>query len=102
MPQLWVETYVSQFFWLLVILFSFHYFITIFVLPKIAAALKIRKKAEVSESEVVKEDSLTTSSSNLLVQVLSSSNDSTISTDSKSADAILDHYYKGVTPIVKS
>lgn len=43
MPQLSIETWVSQYFWFLVILFIFHYFFVNSVVPTIATLIKIRK-----------------------------------------------------------
>jgi F0F1-type ATP synthase membrane subunit b/b' len=42
MPQLSIETFVSQYFWLLVIFFSFLYVSTVYVIPKISKIQKIR------------------------------------------------------------
>lgn len=43
MPQLWIETWVTQYFWLLVIMFFFHFYMVNKVIPSIATILKIRK-----------------------------------------------------------
>lgn len=43
MPQLWIETWVSQYFWLLVILVLFHIYMVNKVIPAIATIIKIRK-----------------------------------------------------------
>lgn len=43
MPQLWIETWVGQFFWLLFVLFIFHFYMVNNVIPTIATILKIRK-----------------------------------------------------------
>ena len=43
MPQLWIETWVSQYFWLLVILFLLHYYMANIAIPAIATLFKIRK-----------------------------------------------------------
>jgi hypothetical protein len=43
MPQLWIETWVTQYFWLVIILFLFHFYITNNVIPGIATVFKIRK-----------------------------------------------------------
>jgi len=43
MPQLWIETWVGQFFWLLVILFFFHFYMVNNVIPTIATIIKVRK-----------------------------------------------------------
>jgi F0F1-type ATP synthase membrane subunit b/b' len=42
MPQLSIETFVSQYFWLLVIFFSFLYVLIVYVIPKISKIQKIR------------------------------------------------------------
>lgn len=44
MPQLWTETFVSQYFWLILILFIFNYFFVNHVVPSIAKNIKARKK----------------------------------------------------------
>lgn len=44
MPQLSLETYVSQYFWFLVILFFFYLFVYVIVLPKVSFSIKLRKK----------------------------------------------------------
>jgi len=51
MPQLWTETFVSQYFWLLVILFTFYYFITTKVIPAIANAIKARQLSDNTEKQ---------------------------------------------------
>lgn len=43
MPQLWIETWVTQYFWLLVIMFFFHFYMVNKVIPSIATIFKIRK-----------------------------------------------------------
>ena len=40
MPQLWTETFISQYFWLLLILLTFYYFMATKVIPVIADAMK--------------------------------------------------------------
>jgi len=42
MPQLSVETFVTQYFWLLIIFFSFLILSTLYVMPKIAEIKKTR------------------------------------------------------------
>lgn len=42
MPQLSIETFVTQYFWLLIIFFSFLILSTLYVLPKIAEIKKTR------------------------------------------------------------
>jgi hypothetical protein len=56
MPQLAIETFVSQYFWFIVILLAF-YFITITqVIPRISEIMKTRKKCAsyVSEASYIK------------------------------------------------
>lgn len=52
MPQLWTETFVSQYFWLLLILLTFYYFIATKVIPTIADAIKARQIADTTEKKV--------------------------------------------------
>ena len=49
MPQLWTETFISQYFWLLFILLTFYYFIATKVIPIIAEALKARQITDSTE-----------------------------------------------------
>ena len=46
MPQLSLETFVSQYFWLVVILLTFYYLCSTQILPKIGEAFKTRRKIE--------------------------------------------------------
>lgn len=46
MPQLWTETIVTQYFWLVVILFGFYYIAVTQLIPQIAYTLKTRKALE--------------------------------------------------------
>ena len=46
MPQLAIETTVTQYFWLVIILFGFYYIAVTKVIPSIANALKTRKALE--------------------------------------------------------
>jgi capsule polysaccharide export protein KpsE/RkpR len=50
MPQLFIETYFSQYFWLVVILALFYYFTAQSVVPSVASALKVRAVIESSSS----------------------------------------------------
>lgn len=59
MPQLWIETWVGQYFWLLVVLFLFHFYMVNSVIPTIATILKIRKTLG------AKQDDVTNTNSNL-------------------------------------
>jgi F0F1-type ATP synthase membrane subunit b/b' len=59
MPQLSIETFVSQYFWLLVIFFSFLYVSTVYVIPKISKIQKIRNligKETVIETTNIKKE----------------------------------------------
>jgi len=51
MPQLWIETFVSQYFWLLAILLTFYVFISTKVIPTISNTLKLRQVTETNENE---------------------------------------------------
>jgi len=53
MPQLWIETWVGQFFWLLVILFIFHFYMVNNVIPTIATIFKIRKTLGAKEDATI-------------------------------------------------
>lgn len=55
MPQLWIETWVTQYFWLLVILFFFHFFMVNKVIPSIASILKIRKQLSSNSTNIIQE-----------------------------------------------
>lgn len=50
MPQLAIETYFTQYFWLLVILFLFNDFILHKFIPSVAKVLKARKQTSSYES----------------------------------------------------
>jgi hypothetical protein len=49
MPQLNIETFVTQYFWLIVILFGFYFIVVTTIIPSIASSIKLRKKLAVSE-----------------------------------------------------
>ena len=51
MPQLWTETFISQYAWLLLILLTFYYFISIKVIPTISETLKIRQITEATKQQ---------------------------------------------------
>lgn len=59
MPHLAIETYVSQYFWFMLILVLFHTFMTDTVIPRISSLIKARKASvgSVSSSSVIVEDS---------------------------------------------
>lgn len=46
MPQLSLETFVTQYFWLLVIFFTIFILTSLFIMPKISEILKLRKNLE--------------------------------------------------------
>lgn len=52
MPQLSIETFVSQYFWLILIFLIFYYVIITQILPNIAKILKTRNKAESTGPEL--------------------------------------------------
>jgi hypothetical protein len=56
MPQLQIETYVTQYFWLVVFLFSIYYFMASTYMPKIAETLKLRKKLTSSSTSTISSD----------------------------------------------
>jgi len=49
MPQLNIETFVTQYFWLIVILFGFYVIVVTTIIPSIASAIKLRKKLTVTD-----------------------------------------------------
>ena len=53
MPQLNIETFVTQYFWLIVVLFGFYIVVVTAIIPSIASAIKLRKKLTVSDEEGV-------------------------------------------------
>ncbi len=67
MPQLWTETFVTQYFWLVVIILGFYYIAITEIIPQIAFTLKIRKELEVpSNNTKLNKDSLTSLNSSFL------------------------------------
>ena len=52
MPQLWTETFISQYFWLLLILLTFYYFMATKVIPVIADAMKARQITDTTEKNI--------------------------------------------------
>jgi hypothetical protein len=74
MPQLWIETWVGQYFWFLIILFIFHFFMVNKVIPTIATILKIRKVlgSKEEKSEVVEGGSKMNTSIKVLFPVKAS------------------------------
>jgi len=51
MPQLWTETIVTQYFWLVLILLGFYYIAVTKIIPQIAFTLKARRFYEASSEE---------------------------------------------------
>lgn len=49
MPQLKIETFVTQYFWLIVILFSFYFIMYTYIIPKMSSLNLTRKKLETVE-----------------------------------------------------
>lgn len=63
MPQLWTETFVTQYFWFSIILFALYYFVVTKFIPNVANAIKAR---QVSESvEIKSENFIDSKTSNL-------------------------------------
>lgn len=58
MPQLSIETFVTQYFWLVVILLSFYYIVITQILPNIAKIFKTRIKLESTEGGSFTNDKL--------------------------------------------
>lgn len=59
MPQMMIETFVSQYFWLMVFFFVLNFYMTTTGIPSIPRTLKIRKKASFKgDSDAVKGDSI--------------------------------------------
>lgn len=57
MPQLSVETFVTQYFWLLIIFFSFLILSTLYVMPKIAEIKKTRLLLQNFDNTPVEQES---------------------------------------------
>lgn len=55
MPQLSIETFVSQYFWFVAILLTFYILVTTQVLPRIAEIIKTRQKTSVNTVNNVEE-----------------------------------------------
>jgi len=51
MPQLWTETFVSQYFWFMVILITLYYIIATKIIPIVANVIKIRQVTEITKAE---------------------------------------------------
>lgn len=52
MPQLSIETYVSQYIWLIIILFTLYYLVVTKYLPLLSETFKARRKLETIKSSV--------------------------------------------------
>lgn len=63
MPQLALETFISQYFWLLVIFFSFYFISITTVIPRISTLMKSREK--ISASTTTEESSTSETSADL-------------------------------------
>ena len=57
MPQLSIETFVTQYAWLMVILLTFYYFNVTEFIPRVSETLKLRNKIENEQEETSKEES---------------------------------------------
>ncbi len=55
MPQLWTETIVTQYFWLVAILLGFYYIAVTQIIPQIAYTIKTRRELETASNVVAKE-----------------------------------------------
>ena len=51
MPQLWTETFVTQYFWLVAIILVFYYLAVTEIIPQIAFTLKTRKELEIDSKK---------------------------------------------------
>ncbi len=51
MPQLWTETFVTQYFWLVAIILGFYYLAVTEIIPQIAFTLKTRKELEIDSKK---------------------------------------------------
>lgn len=67
MPQLWIETFVSQYFWLLTILFTFYYFIATKVIPTIANSIKARQTTDSLETKTEETSDINNKTNNLFM-----------------------------------
>ena len=79
MPQLAVETFVSQYFWLLVILFLFYMLSILKVIPQISLIKKIRQNTY-SSVEGTKEEGTEEVSFNINTQIIENSVENTNNT----------------------
>lgn len=51
MPQLSMETFISQYFWLVVVLMMFHFIVSSTIIPNIILTLKARETADSGNTE---------------------------------------------------
>jgi len=84
MPQLNIETFVTQYFWLIVILFGFYVIVVTTIIPSIASSIKLRKKLTVSEDAEVATDTVASEDSSNWSPLLSVSHEVWTSSDLKS------------------
>jgi len=59
MPQLSIETFISQYFWLVVVLMMFHFIVSSTIIPNIILTLKAREVVEESSADDTELFSLT-------------------------------------------
>ena len=93
MPQLWTETLVTQYFWLVLILLGFYYLAVTTFIPQIAFTLKARKvlDSEIdSNSTGLSTDPLLGSTKSLLSNILTPKLPSTKAT---STDVLSNNIY---------
>ncbi len=69
MPQLKLETFVTQYFWLIVILLGFYYVLVTIIIPRISEVIKTRKKLETVSLKTSEIDTLSYNKS-LVIQSL--------------------------------
>lgn len=86
MPQLAIETFVSQYFWLVLILGTFYWISVTQIIPSISETLKTRRKIESlaveSSEDGVEEDVNAIKSSNVISEVFASSRKNTAASTS--------------------
>lgn len=70
MPQLKIETFVTQYFWLIVILLGFYYVLVTVIIPRISEVIKTRKRLETVASSVGKVDTLAYENTLVLPQLI--------------------------------
>jgi len=70
MPQLWVETFVSQYFWLLLSFLTLYIFVYNYLLPNISLAYKARTIQQETKTELKELDNEDLLSKNMVSQNL--------------------------------